>query len=123
MLQLFEKTKDIVRMKSIVKLVFTILLGVAEISTIASANSKKGYQVFLKTLKKPCSFTGVNSGLKFAFKHTQDEWETIKQAGKFRDEVIKICPKYVGQLAAINENNLYDFSYEYASDSGNIPRY
>ena len=110
-------------MKSIGRIIFAILLGMVEISTIASANSKKDYQVFLKILKKPCSITGINSGLKFAFRHTQDEWETIKQAGKFGDEVIKICPKYVGHLRSIDENSLYHFSYEYASDSGNIPAY
>jgi len=110
-------------MKDIVKLTFTILLGISELSTVASANSKKGYNVFLKTLQKSCTTTGVNSGIKFAFKHTQDEWETIKQAGKFGEEVVKICPNSLGKLEAKYENDLYHFSYEYASDSGNIPNF
>jgi len=110
-------------MKNMIKFLFTIVLSIAEISTVASANSKKGYHVFIEKLRQPCSITGINSGLKFAFMHTQDEWETIKQAGKFGDEVVKICPKYVGHLGAKYENDLYSFSYEYASDSGNIPSY
>ena len=110
-------------MKNIVKLTFTILLGISELSTVVSANSKKGYSVFLKKLQKSCSTSGINSGIKFAFKHTQDEWENIKQAGKFGEEVVKICPKSMGKLKQTSENDLYHFSYEYASDSGNIPNF
>jgi len=121
----FEKTKD-KWMKDIVKLAFTVLLGISEFSVVASANSKKGYNVFLQKLQESCSKSGINSGLKFTFKHTQDEWETIKQAGKFGEEIVRLCPKLTGKLKLTYDNELYElyeFSYEYASDSGNIPNF
>lgn len=102
-------------MNNITKLALAALLGMTLLSTTASADVKKGQKIYLKKLKAPCGF----SGAKFAHKHTQDEWESIKEAGKFSEEVKKICPK-----AKIKEKyvpNVYDFVYEYASDSGNVP--
>jgi len=91
------------------------LLGLAVFSTTASADANKGKKIYMKKMKSACGF----SGAKFATKHTQSEWEKIKGAGKFAAEAAKICPglklkdKYV--------NDVYDFSYEFASDSGNVP--
>lgn len=102
-------------MNKITKLTFSALLGMAILTTAATADVKKGQKLYLKKLKSKCNF----SGSKFAHKHTQDEWEAIKEAGKFGAEVVKICPG--ATLKPKYENDLYDFSYEYASDSGNIP--
>jgi hypothetical protein len=102
-------------MKNVMKLATAALLGVAVLSVTASADVKKGQKLYMKKMKAACGF----SGAKFAQKHTQDEWEAINGAGKFIEEAEKICPgvkikeKYVPHL--------YDFSYEYASDSGNVP--
>ncbi len=102
-------------MTKITKLAVATLLGVAVFSTTASADVAKGQKLYMKKMKASCGF----SGAKFAAKHTQDEWEAIKGAGKFADEAAKICPgvkvkdKYVPHI--------YDFAYEYASDSGNVP--
>ncbi|SFZ98102.1 FIG00388079: hypothetical protein [hydrothermal vent metagenome] len=91
------------------------LLGLAVLTTSASADANKGKKLYMKKMKSVCGF----SGAKFAVKHTQSEWEKIKGAGQFAAEAAKICPglklkdKYV--------NDVYDFSYEYASDSGNVP--
>ena len=91
------------------------LLGLAVLSTTASADANKGKKIYMKKMKASCGF----SGAKFATKHTQGEWEKIKGAGKFSTEAAKLCPglklkdKYV--------NDVYDFSYEFASDSGNVP--
>jgi len=104
-------------MNKITKLAVATLLGMAVLSTAATADVKKGQKIYLKKLKAKCGFTGA----KFAHKHTQDEWEAIKEAGKFAAETIKICPKAAGKLKAKYENDVYDFSYEYASDSGNVP--
>lgn len=97
------------------KLALAALLGVTLFSSSALADVKKGQKIYLKKLKAPCNI----GGSQFAQKHTQNEWESIYQAGKFAEEVTKICPK-----AKINANyipDVYDFVYEYASDSGNIP--
>jgi hypothetical protein len=103
-------------MKNITRLAVAALLGLTVLSSTASADVKKGQRIYLKKLKAPC---GMN-GSKFALKHTQDEWEMIYEAGKFEDEVKKICPK-VKKVREKYIEDIYDFVYEYASDSGNIP--
>jgi len=102
-------------MTKFTKLAIAALLGVAVVSTTASADAAKGQKLYSKKLKKAC---GIN-GAKFAAKHTQDEWEQIKGAGKFADEVAKIC--HGAKIKSKYENNLYDFAYKFASDSGNVP--
>ena len=102
-------------MNKITKLAVGALLGVAVLSTAATADVKKGQKIYLKKLKAKCGF----SGAKFAHKHTQDEWENIKEAGKMGEEVTNICPK--ATLKKNYENDVYDFVYEYAKDSGNVP--
>lgn len=103
-------------MNKITKLAVAILLGTVMFSSTASADIKKGQKLYLKKLKKPCYI----SGAKFAHTHTQDEWEEINEAGKFATEVKKICPK-VKKVKEKYVPHLYDFVYEYAKDSGNIP--
>jgi len=102
-------------MTNITKLAVAALLGFALFSTTASADVNKGKKIYMKKLKAACGFTGA----KFAHKHTQDEWEAIKEAGKFGEEIKKICPK--SKLKPKYETDIYDFSYEFASDSGNVP--
>ena len=102
-------------MKNVMKLATAALLGVAVLSTAASADVKKGQKLYMKKMKAACGF----SGAKFAQKHTQDEWEEIMGAGKFAEEAAKICPGL--KLKPNYIQDIYDFSYEYASDSGNVP--
>ena len=43
-------------------------------------------------------------------------------AGKFKEELLKICPKV--KEADVKDKyiqHLYDFSYKFANDSGNVP--
>jgi len=102
-------------MNTITKVAVAALLGMTLFSSTASADVKKGQKLYMKKMKAACGF----SGAKFAAKHTQDEWEAINEAGKFAEEAAKICPgvkvkdKYVPHI--------YEFSYEFASDSGNVP--
>lgn len=105
-------------MKTILKIAMasSLILGIS--ATTASADVLKGQKLFIKKMKKPCGFNGA----KFASKHSQDEWETIKNDGKFEDEIMKICPKVKkGAIKESWQNHIYDFSYEYANDSGNVP--
>ena len=93
-----------------------LVLGLASVT--ASANSVKGQKLFIKKFKKPCGFTGAV----FASKHSQAEWEEINANGKFKEELMKICPKV--KESDIKDKwlpDIYDFSYEYANDSGNVP--
>lgn len=94
----------------------TLALGVA--STTLSADAVKGQKLFIKKFKSACGFNGA----KFAAKHSQAEWEQIMKDGKFKEEFIKICPKVKEEK--IKDSwvpHIYDFSYEYANDSGNVP--
>jgi len=102
-------------MTKMTKLVVTALLGLAVFSTTASADAGKGQKLYMKKMKASCGF----SGAKFAAKHTQGEWESIKGAGKFAEEAATLCPGL--ELKDKYVPHIYDFSYEYASDSGNVP--
>ena len=104
-------------MNKVTRLAITALLGIDILSTVATANTNKGKKLYIQKLKVACGFNGA----KFARSHTQDEWESIKQAGKFSKEVKNICPK--SDLKPKYENDIYDFSYVYAKGSGNIPSY
>lgn len=99
-----------------IALASALVLGVA--TTTASADAVKGQKLFSKKMKKACGITGA----KFAAKHSQDEWEAFKEAGTFEDEIIKICPSIKkGAVKKSWQGHIYDFSYEYANDSGNVP--
>ena len=93
------------------------LLGMAVMTTTASAgDAAKGQKLFSKKLKGPCKMTGA----KFAAKHSQDEWEEINEAKKMGEEIAKIC----GEGVSVKDKLLpfiYDFAYEFANDSGNVP--
>ena len=102
-------------MNNFTKLAVAALLGLTLLSTTASADVKKGQKIYLKKLKAPCGM----SGAKFAHTHTQDQWESINEAGKFAAEVKKLCPK--SKMKTKYVPHVYDFVYEYAKDSGNIP--
>jgi len=103
-------------MNTTTKLAVAALLGMILFSATASADVKKGQKIYLKKLKAACGF----SGAKFAHKHTQDEWEEINEAGKMSNEIMSICPK-LKKVKAKYVPDVYDFSYEYAKDSGNVP--
>jgi len=103
------------------KLLKLALVGAVMLSlgaTVASANVAKGQKLYSKKLKKACGFTGA----KMAAKHTQDEWETINSKGELAQEIKTICPNVTDK--DVKEKYIphyYDFFYEYASDSGNVP--
>ncbi len=92
-----------------------LVLGVA--STTASADVVKGQKIFIKKFKKGCGFNGA----KFASKHSQSEWEAIGVDG-MKQELMKVCPDLnEGEIKDKYMQHIYDFSYEYANDSGNVP--
>ncbi len=94
----------------------TLALFLALGSTAAVADADLGKTIYSKKFKKACGM----SGAKFAAKHSQDEWETLMEEGKFGEETAKICPG----VEAVPEKfieHLYDFSYKFANDSGNVP--
>jgi hypothetical protein len=103
-------------MKKLLTLVFAVVVGLSFVSTASFAGAAKGQKLFIKKMKKPCGFDG---GV-MAKKHTQAEWKALQDAGKLNDEMIKICPK-AKPLKDKYVSHVYDFLYNYASDSGNVP--
>jgi len=105
-------------MTKFTKLALAALLGMAVMTTTASADgdAAKGQKIYSKKLKEVCGMTGAD----FAAKHTQDEWTAIIEEEKLADEIKTIC----GDEAEVKEKKLEDlgaFANEYASDSGNVP--
>ncbi len=103
-------------MKNIIKIALAALVMLTMSATTLSADVAKGQKLYLKKLKGAC---GIN-GAKMATKHTQDEWEAVKD--NLAEEIKSICPK--AKDSALKDKYLqhyYDFFYEYASDSGNVP--
>ena len=105
-------------MNRIVKIVLAAMLLLGMGAVTLNADAAKGQKLYLKKLKGSCNMNGA----KMAAQHSQGEWETIKEDGKLADELKKICPK--APAKALKEkylNHYYDFFFEYANDSGNVP--
>ena len=102
-------------MRNFLKLVLVGSMALTLTTTVASADAAKGLKVYSKKLKASCGFNGA----KFTALHTQDEWDEIGAAG-MADEIKKQCPN----AKPVKEKylkDLYDFSHDFASDSGNVP--
>lgn len=108
-------------MKKLLTMVAAGFVAMSLMATTASADAAKGQKIYSKKVKKLCGFNGG----KFAAKHSQDEWEEIYEDGKFAEEMGKLCPKgakiFTSDKFKKYLKDLYDFSYEYANDSGNVP--
>ena len=105
-------------MNKLLKVVLTSAIVLSISTTVASANVAKGQKLYLKKLKGSCNINGA----KMASQHSQDEWESFKENGKLADELKRICPKAPSK--SLNNKYLehyFDFFFEYANDSGNVP--
>ena len=103
-------------MKKLLKIAMVGVLTLGIGSTIVNADSVKGQKIFIKKFKKSCGFNG---GV-MAKKHTQDEWKSIYENGKLNDELLKQCPK-AKKAKTKYLKHMYEFFFNYASDSGNVP--
>jgi len=104
-------------MKKLLGLLITAFMVVGMMSSSASADVVKGQKYYLKFLKKSCGMTGGD----FAKKHTQAEWTAINKDGKLFDEIKTICPNHTKVLKDKYFPHMFDFFFNYASDSGNVP--
>ena len=96
--------------------VITLIALVLLLGTGALADEKKGQKIIIKKLKNPCGFNGAE----LAKKHTQAEWKALYEAGELPAELQKICPDSK-PLKETYYPHVYDFLYNYALDSGNVP--
>jgi len=105
-------------MKKILTVLALSFFVAASMPTVASASAKKGQRLFKKKFRRKCGFSGV----RFARNHTQYEWEEIKDAGKFKREAKKICPRLkIKKIKNKWWKHIYDFTHKYASD-GVVPK-
>lgn len=103
-------------MNKLLKTVLASAMVLAVSSTVVSADTAKGQKLYAKKLKKACGM----SGAAMAGKYSQGEWEEINEAGKLEAEIKKMCPA-VKKVKGKYLPHFYDFFYEYANDSGNVP--
>jgi len=98
---------------NIMKMAAAILAATVMTAGVAHADIAKGQKLYQKKYKGSC---GV-SGAKMAGSQTQDGWEELKTEGKLKEYLEGKC----GPVQDSHLDDLYDFFYEYASDSGNVP--
>jgi len=103
-------------MNKIIKIALGAAILLSFGSTVASADSAKGMKLYKKKLKGVCKV----SGAVMAAKHSQDEWEEINEANNLESEIQTLCPG-TGDIKDKLLTHYYDFFYEFASDSGNVP--
>ena len=109
-------------MMKITKVTVAALIGLGLLSTPAMADAAKGQKLFQKKMKSVCG----KSGAVFAASHSQMEWEVAKEEGKFTSMMIEACPAGSDLIKSDKfqkkfKTHLFDFVYEFANDSGNIP--
>jgi len=100
------------------KKIVYILTIIAIASLSSYADPVKGQKLYKHKLRKGCHF----SGLKFSRAYTQSEWKEFYTKGLFPQKTKELCPKV--DLEKIDEKwwkDIYEFTYEYAKDSGNVP--
>ena len=96
------------------KIKLLIILSLLLTSTM-QANYKLGSIDYKINIKKECKM----SSWELARNHTQDEWEELFQKKDLLLTIQTICKSK--NIKIKNEEDLFDFLYEYASDSGNVP--
>lgn len=103
-------------MKKIFLLTIIAIFTAGLVVSPVFADVNKGQKIFIKVMKKPC---GMNGG-EMAKKYTQEEWKAIQDAGSLNEELLKECPE-AKPLKDSYVPHVYDFLYNYGSDSGNVP--
>jgi hypothetical protein len=99
---------------NLMKLIATVFAATALTVSFAQADVAKGQKLYQKKYKKSCAM----SGAKMAGSHTQDEWEEMRDEGTLLEYLNGKCG---GGVQEKHLEHLYDFFYEYGSDSGNVP--
>lgn len=103
-------------MKKIIVLSLAVLFLASFSTSPVFADVNKGQKIFIKKMKKPCGFNGGE----MSKKHTQAEWKDIYEAGNLNEEMQKECAN-AKPLKESYLPHVYDFLYNYGSDSGNVP--
>ena len=95
------------------KMISTLCLIFLILATNTYGNASKGKRIYKKKMQKICGF----SAAKMTRKHTQAEWESLYEGGKFLEEIHHICPDLdTHSLQSKWVEHLYDMSLKYAKD-------
>ena len=100
--------------------VFVTIMAFLALQTTLFGSSHYGKILYKKKFFNICNMYGYE----FAQKHTQDEWDQLKENNQLIKEWSNICPQGKTQFLNLrkrDKKNLFDFVWTYASDSGEIP--
>ncbi|HEY9189256.1 MAG TPA: hypothetical protein VIM88_00130 [Sulfurovum sp.] len=93
-----------------------LLLSLSPSYTMASV--ALGKKLYKKKFYKSCGFSGVE----FARKHTQAEWEEIYRSGGLPQEARTICPSLEKMTLKTKDwKSIHQYVTKYASDGAYIP--
>ena len=105
-------------MENIAKSFLEALLGFTLLTfTVEAGSIDVGQNIYSKIIKIQC---GDKSGGEFSKSFTQAEWEEAFKTGTFGSKVKEICPgleEYKEKWTPF----IFEFCYEYASDTGKKP--
>ena len=79
------------------------------------ANPERGQKLFATKIFNEC---GITCNV-MAKNHTQDEWENLHKNNKVMDTLSDKCP-IIGEFNKKEVQVIYEYMYEYASDSGKV---
>ena len=108
-------------MRVVLKVTVTALIGLSFLSSNLYADGMKGLKIYQQKLQKECGPSNT-----FAGSHTQEEWKKAKENGKLTQMMLEQCPEGADFFESdrYKDNyihDLYDFVYQFASDSIKIP--
>ncbi|CAA6821284.1 MAG: Unknown protein [uncultured Sulfurovum sp.] len=85
--------------------------------TDIQGDSKRGLDIFKTRIKPYCKMNGET----FAKQFMQEDWDDIYYEKEFKMEILKACPKMKDRYKDEWTPHLYQFAFDYASDSDAIP--
>jgi len=96
--------------------IFKYLFITSSFSLLLYASPNAGQEILEKKLKSGCSI----SIAQLAAKHTQKEWKELRDTNKLKDELKHLEPN-IKKIDDKELPDIFDFLYEYGSDSGLFP--
>ncbi len=84
---------------------------------MSKGSLEKGEEIYKKRLKKICD----TNKSELSEHYSQDEWEAFASEGKFENTIFEICPQIEPSYNKEWSEDLYQFYYQNARDSEEIP--
>ena len=84
---------------------------------MSKGSLEKGEAIYTKRLKNICE----TKESELSEHYSQDEWEAFASEGKFENAIFEICPQIEPSYNKEWSEDLYQFYYQKARDSEEIP--